>query len=493
MSSVLNNFSNDTICAIATAMSDAGIGIIRVSGDKAVTICDKIYVSGKKEHDLFNHAPNTIKYGYIIDDSKEADDQIVDEVMISYMKAPHSYTREDVIEINTHGGMLVMNQILLLLLEKGCRLAEPGEFTKRAFLNGRIDLTKAEAIMDVISAQNNFALESSRSQLQGKVYNKIKSFREKILYQMAFIESALDDPENYDLTGFPEKLRSTITPLILEIEKLVDTADEGLIRKEGIKTVIVGKPNAGKSSLLNVLTGNERAIVTDIAGTTRDVIEETVRLGDIVLHVIDTAGIRNTDDVIEKIGVDKAKSKVQEADLILYILDSTSEIDEEDKEIISLCKDKKTIVLLNKDDLIENIKVTDEIISEMFSAVTNYKVPIIRTSMLNGNGIEELKARELGIPIIGIEELKESVTDLFLNGEIVPKQEIYITNLRHKDLLKQSLNSLKLVIDSIDKNLSEDFYTVDLTESYARLGEIIGEEVGDDLVEEIFSKFCMGK
>ena len=475
---VLNNFNNDTICAIATAMSDAGIGIIRVSGKDAVEICDKIYCSSKMIHNLKSHKPNSIVFGYICDDSKDADNQIVDEVMISYMKAPHSYTKEDVIEINSHGGMLVMNQIILLLLDKGCRLAEPGEFTKRAFLNGRIDLTKAEAIMDVISAQNNFALESSRTQLQGKMYNKIKSYREKILYQMAFIESALDDPENYDLTGFPEKLKETLKPIIIDIQNLIETADEGIIRKDGIKTVIVGKPNAGKSSLLNMLTGNDRAIVTDIAGTTRDIIEETVRLGDIVLHVIDTAGIRNTEDVIEKIGVDRAKSKIQEADLILYILDSTSAIDDEDKEIISLCKNKKTIVLLNKDDLTENIKVTDNHISELLSSITEYDVPVIKTSMLNG---------------LGIEELKKSVTDLFLNGDIVPKQEIYVTNLRHKDLLNQSLESLRLVFDSIDKNLSEDFYTVDLTESYTKLGEIIGEEVGDDLVEVIFSKFCMGK
>ncbi|MBE5830668.1 MAG: tRNA uridine-5-carboxymethylaminomethyl(34) synthesis GTPase MnmE [Butyrivibrio sp.] len=475
---VLNNYNNDTICAIATAMSDAGIGIIRVSGNDALDICDKIYCSSKMMHNLKSHKPNSIVYGYICDDSKDEDDQIVDEVMISYMKAPHSYTKEDVIEINSHGGMLVMNMILQLLLKNGCRLAEPGEFTKRAFLNGRIDLTKAEAIMDVISAQNNFALESSKNQLQGKMYNKIKSFREKILYQMAFIESALDDPENYDLTGFPERLKETLKPIILEMQSLIDTADEGLIRKDGIKTVIVGKPNAGKSSLLNMLTGNERAIVTDIAGTTRDIIEETVRLGDIILHVIDTAGIRNTEDIIEKIGVDKAKSKIQEADLVLYILDSTAAIDDEDKEIVSLCKNKKTIVLLNKDDLSENIIVNDHHISELISSVTENEVPVIRTSMLNG---------------VGIEELKESVTKLFLNGDIVPKQEIYVTNVRHKDLLNQSLESLKLVIDSIDKNLSEDFYTVDLTESYAKLGEIIGEQIGDDLVEEIFSKFCMGK
>ncbi len=478
MANVLNNFKNDTICAIATAMSDAGIGIIRVSGKDAVSICDKIYVSAKMEHNLLSHKPNSITYGFICDETKDPDHRIVDEVMISFMKAPRSYTKEDVIEINSHGGMLIMNQILNLLLDNGCRLAEPGEFTKRAFLNGRIDLTKAEAIMDVISAQNNFALESSRNQLQGRMYKKIKGFRESILYQMAYIESALDDPENYDLTGFSDDLKNVLNPIISEIEKLIDTADEGVIRKDGIKTVIVGKPNAGKSSLLNALTGDERAIVTDIAGTTRDVIEETVRLGDIVLHVIDTAGIRNTEDVIEKIGVDKAKSKVNESDLVLYILDSTSEIDDEDKEIISLCKDKKTIVLLNKDDLSDNIKISDDIVRMLFSDVTDINVPIIKTSMLKGNGLEELKA---------------SVTDLFLNGQIVPKQEIYITNLRHKDLLKKSVESLYLVLDSIEKGLSEDFYTVDLTESYEKLGEIIGEEIGDDLVEEIFSKFCMGK
>ncbi len=473
MGNVLRSFNDDTICAIATAMTDAGIGIIRVSGKDAVSICDKLYISGKKERDLTKHKPNTIRYGYIVDG-----DRIVDEVMISFMKAPHSYTCEDVIEINSHGGMLVMNQILQLLLDKGCRLAEPGEFTKRAFLNGRIDLTKAEAIMDLISAQNNFALESSREQLKGSIYKKIKELRDKIIYQMAFIESALDDPENYDLTGFPEKLRGIIESVNSEISFLINTADEGKIRKDGIKTVIVGKPNAGKSSLLNTLTGDERAIVTDIAGTTRDIIEETVRLGDIVLHVIDTAGIRDTDDVIEKIGVDKAKSKVNEADLVLYILDSTSALDDEDKQIIDLCKDKKTIVLLNKNDLSDNIKITEDILRMQFSEYKTDKLPVISTSMLKGNGIQELK---------------EAVADLFLNGDIVPKQELYITNLRHKSLLKEAYDSLLLVIDSIDKDLSEDFYNVDLTNAYAALGEIIGEEVGDDLVEEIFSKFCMGK
>jgi tRNA modification GTPase len=474
MSSVLNNFNDDTICAIATAMSDAGIGIIRVSGKDALTICDKIYVSPKKEHTLLTHKPNTIKYGYICNDQGD----IVDEVMISFMKGPHSYTREDVIEINSHGGMLVMNEILSLLLAKGCRLAEPGEFTKRAFLSGRIDLTKAEAVMDIIGAQNRFALDSSRKQLQGSIYKEVKALREDILYQMAYIESAIDDPESYDLTGYSDKLKEKVTAMSEKIRKLLKTADEGKIRKDGIKTVIIGKPNAGKSSLLNALSGNERAIVTDIAGTTRDVIEETVRLDDIILNLIDTAGIRDTEDLIEKIGVDKAKEKVEEADLCLYIIDSTSEIDDEDKQISSLCADKKTIVILNKNDLTCDIKISKDILPMLFSGSDSVDFPVITTSLLNGEGIEELK---------------RAITELFLGGEIAPKQEIYITNLRHKELLSKTVESLALVIDSIEKDLSEDFYTVDLTNAYVYLGEIIGEEIGDDLAEEIFSKFCMGK
>ncbi len=476
MSSIYSNVNDDVICAIATAMSDAGIGIIRVSGRDAVSICSQIYLSPGKEKNLSKHKPNSIKYGYICD--PDEGDRIIDEVMISYMKAPHSYTMEDVVEINSHGGMLIMNEILSLLLSHGARLAQPGEFTKRAFLNGRIDLTRAEAVMDIIGAQNKFALESSRRQLSGNICNEVKSIRSRILYETAFIESALDDPENYDLTGYPQKLKMIVEELAYRITKLISSADEGIIRKDGIKTVIIGKPNAGKSSLLNLLSGNERAIVTEIAGTTRDIIEETIRLDDIVLNLIDTAGIRDTEDIVERMGVDRAKEKISEADLCLYIIDATSRTDDMDKNIGMLCQGKKTIIILNKNDLTGNIKITNDMISEIMPDFNKDAIPVISTSLINQNGIDDLK---------------EAICKLFFNGSIVPKQEIYITNLRHKDLLSESMNSLGLVLKSIDDGMSEDFYTVDLTNAYESLGEIIGEEVDDDLVEEIFSKFCMGK
>lgn len=462
-------FDDDTICAIATAMSDAGIGIIRVSGKDAVSIVDKFYLSAKKVHNLREHAPNTIEYGYICDN----EENILDEVMISFMKAPHSYTREDVIEINTHGGMMIMNEILELLISNGCRLADPGEFTKRAFLNGRIDLTKAEAVMDIISAQNKFALHNSEKQLRGEVYNVISELRKKILYEMAYIESALDDPENYDLDGYKPTLLTELKELSDKCMHLINSSDEGKIRKDGINTVIIGKPNAGKSSLLNIMTGEERAIVTDIAGTTRDIIEETVRMDDIILHIIDTAGIRNTDDTIEKIGVDKAKKYANNAELIIYLIDSTKDLTSDDYDIIDLIKNKKVIVLLNKSDLGNQIVSKDDVLSRFEG-----EIPIINTSMTDMSGIEEMK---------------QAISNYFLDGSIVPKQELYITNMRHQQALRKTYDSISLVIQSINDDMSEDFFTVDLMNAYASLGEIIGEEVGDDLVEEIFSKFCMGK
>ena len=462
-------FDDDTICAIATAMSDAGIGIIRISGKDAVSIVDKFYLSAKKVHNLREHAPNTIEYGYICDN----EENILDEVMISFMKAPHSYTREEVIEINTHGGMMIMNEILELLISNGCRLADPGEFTKRAFLNGRIDLTKAEAVMDIISAQNKFALHNSEKQLRGEVYNVISELRKKILYEMAYIESALDDPENYDLDGYKPTLLTELKELSDKCMHLINSSDEGKVRKDGINTVIIGKPNAGKSSLLNIMTGEERAIVTDIAGTTRDIIEETVRMDDIILHIIDTAGIRNTDDTIEKIGVDKAKKYANDAELIIYLIDSTKDLTSDDYDIIDLIKNKKVIVLLNKSDLGNQIVSKDDVLSRFET-----EIPIINTSMTDMSGIEEMK---------------QAISNYFLDGSIVPKQELYITNMRHQQALRKTYDSISLVIQSINDDMSEDFFTVDLMNAYASLGEIIGEEVGDDLVEEIFSKFCMGK
>lgn len=462
-------FDDDTICAIATAMSDAGIGIIRISGKDAVSIVDKFYLSAKKVHNLREHAPNTIEYGYICDN----EENILDEVMISFMKAPHSYTREDVIEINTHGGMMIMNEILELLISNGCRLADPGEFTKRAFLNGRIDLTKAEAVMDIISAQNKFALHNSEKQLRGEVYNVISELRKKILYEMAYIESALDDPENYDLDGYKPTLLTELKELSDKCMHLINSSDEGKVRKDGINTVIIGKPNAGKSSLLNIMTGEERAIVTDIAGTTRDIIEETVRMDDIILHIIDTAGIRNTDDTIEKIGVDKAKKYANDAELIIYLIDSTKDLTSDDYDIIDLIKNKKVIVLLNKSDLGNQIVSKNDVLSRFET-----EIPIINTSMTDMSGIEEMK---------------QAISNYFLDGSIVPKQELYITNMRHQQALRKTYDSISLVIQSINDDMSEDFFTVDLMNAYASLGEIIGEEVGDDLVEEIFSKFCMGK
>ena len=483
----------DTIAAIATAMSDAGIGIIRVSGPDAISIVDNCYLNAHKEHDLMFHAAGTIQYGYFCDYREE----IIDEIMISVMKAPHSYTREDVIEINSHGGMLVMNEILQTLTLLGCRIAQPGEFTKRAFLNGRIDLTKAEAVMDIISADSDFALKNSQRQLRGKVYDKIVTMRKEILYENAFIESALDDPENYDLNDYPQKLLNKVMMLSTDSKKLLDTSEEGKLRKDGIRTVIVGKHNSGKSSLLNILTGEERAIVTEIAGTTRDAIEETVRIDDIVLHVTDTAGIRDTQDQIEKIGVEKAKKYASEADMILYMIDSTRNLDGEDAAIVNMIAGKKTIILLNKSDLGEKSKVSENDILQIFrqessccnlclnhrnlySCIMNQNdvIPIIRTSMIDLNGIDLLKT---------------AISELFLKGELVPKQEIYITNVRHKNALQRAYDSLLLVQKSIEQNMSEDFFAIDLMNAYQALGEIIGEDIGDDLVNEIFSKFCMGK
>lgn len=480
----------DTIAAIATALSDSGIGIIRVSGEEAIPVVHKIYRNKKNENVLSSYQSHTIHYGFIVEESGN----LIDEVMVSVMKAPHSYTTEDTVEINCHGGALMMKKILMTVIEAGARLAEPGEFTKRAFLNGRMDLSRAEAVMDMIHAKNQFALRSSIKQLRGDVFDKIKELREKILYEIAFIESALDDPEHISLDGYTEKLSDQISYLMKELNKLLDSADDGKMLKEGICTVIVGKPNVGKSSLLNLLVGQDRAIVTDIAGTTRDTLEETVNLGDFTLHMIDTAGIRNTEDVVEKIGVEKAKTISEDADLILYVMDSSLPLDENDADIVRLIKGKKTIILLNKSDLDEVVDKSS--VEALFANVCGEDCSVYEVLEAGEEKQEDENICMIRISARkndGLDLLVDLIKKMFFHGQISYDDEVCITSSRHKEALLEALESMKQVQVSLENNMPEDFYSIDLMNAYASLGRIIGEEVEDDLVNEIFSKFCMGK
>lgn len=461
---------SDTIAAIATALSDSGIGIIRISGPDALDVADKIFRTKTGKHILKDFETHTIHYGYIADR-----EEIIDEVMVSIMKAPRSYTTEDTVELNCHGGVMLMRRVLEAVLKNGARLAEPGEFTKRAFLNGRIDLSKAEAVMDLIHSKNEFALRSSVKQLRGSVSEEIKSLRAAILYEIAFIESALDDPEHISTEGYSEKLSGIADQLISRLKKLLDSADNGKILKEGINTVIVGKPNAGKSSLLNILVGEEKAIVTDVAGTTRDVLEESIRLHGVGLNIIDTAGIRNTEDVVEKIGVEKARKYALDADLLIYVVDSSRPLDDSDRQIIDMIRQKKSIILLNKTDL-EPV-VTESMLKQAIGA-ENEEIRMIRTSTKENRGIDEFE---------------KVVCDMFFHGQIHTDDEVVITNMRHKEAVQNAYESLLMVKQSLDNQMPEDFYSIDLMSAYASLGYIIGEEVGEDLVNEIFSKFCMGK
>lgn len=465
-----------TIAAIATAVSDSGIGIIRISGDEAIEIADKVYQSKSGKKRLSDVESHTIHYGFIYDK-----DELVDEVMVAVMKAPNTYTKEDTVEIDCHGGILVMNKILETVLKNGCRLAEPGEFTKRAFLNGRIDLSKAEAVMDIIHSKNEFALKASVKQLKGSVSDKVRSLREDILYEIAFIESALDDPEHISLDGYHNRLEKKTLDVRADLKKLIDSADNGKLLKDGINTVIVGKPNAGKSSLLNLLVGEERAIVTSVAGTTRDVLEESVKLNGIGLNIIDTAGIRDTDDEVEKIGVERARKYANNADLIIYVVDASRRLDQNDEEIVNLIAEKKVIVLLNKTDLEQAVsekELADFIYKKMTPVSENKQIKIIRTSTKEN---------------IGIDEFENAIKEMFFGGEIAVNDELYITSQRHKEALLDAYESMGLVLTSLADDMPEDFYSIDLMSAYAALGRIIGEEVGDDLVNEIFGKFCMGK
>lgn len=463
---IINN--KDTIAAIATPAGNSGIGIIRISGDNAIETADKVIRSRSgKSLDLFSVNSHTVHYGYVYDDEKK---EILDEVLCTVYRTPRSYTSEDTVEINCHGGMFVLNRVLSLILSKGIRLAEPGEFTRRAFLNGRIDLSQAESVMDLISSENEFSRSNSLSQLRGSIKETVTEIREIIIHETAFIEAALDDPENYDIDDdHKRKLKEKINNILLSLSDILKNSDNVRFLKNGINTVITGKPNVGKSSLLNMFAGYDRAIVTNVPGTTRDVITERVSVDEIILNIIDTAGIHESDDEVENIGIKKAEGEIERSDLVLFMTDASGNLDEEDIDILRKLNNKTCIAILNKTD--KGIVLNDHIIKDISD------IPVIQMSIKEKTGINELK---------------EKIKELFIKEEI-RNDEIYITNKRQEELFRKAYNSLMMVNNSIDDNMSEDVYTVDLMDAYFFLGEIIGEDISDDLADRIFSEFCMGK
>lgn len=444
-----------TIAGISTALTNGAISIIRLSGKDSIEIVDSIYSGRVSLKEVESH---TVNFGYI-----KKDGNIIDEVMVLVFISPKSYTLEDVVEIQCHGGIVVTNTILRLLFEKGAVPAEPGEFTKRAFLNGRIDLSQAESVMDIIQSKSGCELSASVARLKGRLSEKIKDIRDKMMDDIAGIEAALDDPEHYEISEYREDIRKNVINYKNEVEHLLKNAGNGRIFKEGIKTVILGKPNVGKSSLLNCLMDCDRAIVTDIAGTTRDTLEETILIYDMVLNVIDTAGIRSTEDVIEKIGVEKSLDKAMEADLILYMVDAGAGMDDEDFKITDKLRDKSIIFIRNKIDVNNDMNMEDGFINM---------------------SIKEEK---------GIEELKNKIHRMFYEGKIDFNREIYIRSIRQEEELRGANSALEKTLDSFDNDMPEDFITIDLMEAYRCLGRVIGEEIEDDVVNRVFSKFCMGK
>lgn len=473
---------NSTIAAIATALSPAGISIIRISGPQALDVIDRIYRTKKEVESIkkgafaaaasssakkLSNAPtHTIHYGYICDEN-----EVIDEVMVSIMKGPRSFTAEDTVEINCHGGILVTRRVLDCVFKNGAAPAQPGEFTKRAFLNGRIDLSQAEAVMELISAKNRFAIDASLEQLSGKIKNRIQDLRNTLLDEIAYIEAALDDPEHISLEGYTQGLTERVQKIRLAAKKMADSFDNGKVLTEGIRTVIVGKPNAGKSSLLNALSGRQRAIVTEIAGTTRDTLEEQIMLGDLSLILVDTAGIRDTSDVVEKIGVEKAREAAAKADLLIYVADSSRNLDEDDHKIMELLKNKKSIILLNKSDLSSVIQPQD-------LKAAGVDAPVLWISAANEDGLDVLE---------------QTIHDMFEQGMIAGNDEVVITNARQKTCLLNACESLRLAEEGIENGMPEDMLTIDMMDAYTSLGEVIGEEIEEDLVNRIFAKFCMGK
>ena len=459
---------SNTIAAIATATGSGGIGIIRMSGDKCFEILKKIFIPQNKNVDLDKVEGYTIKYGYIINSRTQ---EKIDEVLVSFFRAPKSYTTENMCEINSHGGMVVERKILEECLLNGADLAEPGEFTKRAFLNGRIDLSQAESVIDIINAKNDKEAQASLDQLQGKLSREIENIRADLLDIMSDIEASIDYPE-YDIeetTG--EKAMNLLNKEKEKLELLEKSFESGKILKEGVKTVIVGKPNAGKSSLLNVILNEDRAIVSDYAGTTRDTIEEFINIDGIPLKIIDTAGIRKTDDFVEKIGVEKAINLINDADLIIAIFDSSKKLEDEDYKVLDLIKNKKSIILLNKCDLSQKNFETINYMSKLNKTV-------IKASM---------KTEE------GIDKLYKEIANLFNNKEIELNDGIIVTNIRHKNLIHRAIDNIIKAMDSIKQEMPIDITAICIKETLEDLGEITGNNVSEDIINKIFSKFCLGK
>ena len=473
----------ETIASISTTPGESGIGIIRISGEDAITLASKLYIDKKGDHSLAGFKSHTIHYGFVTDPKT---DSVIDEVMVSVMKAPHSYTLENVVEINCHGGMRVCRNILNAVLDSGARLAEPGEFTKRAFLNGRLDLTRAEAVMDTIRAQSDVSLKQSVNQLRGSLYDLLNNICSDILYEIAHIEASLDDPDSISLDEYDDELLDKTTHIQERLDKLIKSYDEGRIMSEGVRTVIMGNPNAGKSSLLNVLLNEDRAIVTDIPGTTRDTLTERVRIGDAMLVLTDTAGIRETTDLIENMGISAAKKSAQNADLILYLMDTTTDASIDDETLIELLRNKPAIFLLNKNDLTpievddsnDGITYDSQKLQDFLDEKGIKPSAVIHTSMVTGEGIDELK---------------KVINELFYDESLMSDDQVIITNLRHVERLREARRALDNVRAGIGSGASQDLYCIDLTDAYRALAAITGAEVNESIVNEIFSKFCMGK
>jgi tRNA modification GTPase len=454
----------DTIAAIATSIGEGGISIIRVSGDRSIEIVDSIFI-GRNNKKLYEMKAYTMRYGHVVDKNGSR----LDEVIISFMKGPKSFTAEDTIEINCHGGVIVTNRILQEVIRAGARMAEPGEFTKRAFLNGRIDLSQAEAVIDIIRAKTELSLKSALLQSEGTISREIKIIRNKLLSVIAHIEATVDYPEEDMEEITAEKVNEDVISIISEIGILLSTADEGKILREGLSTVIVGKPNVGKSSLLNSLVKENIAIVSEIPGTTRDAIEEYISIEGIPIKIVDTAGIRETDDIVEKIGVERSRQKIDEADLVILILDSSKKLTHEDTQIIEYIKNKKYIVLLNKSDLGGKIDI-----GELKNLKSKY---ITNISVKTGEGLNQVK---------------EQIKDLFFKGEI-KTEGIFVTNNRHKESLIRAKENLEASLNALEHTLAIDLASIDIRNAWMNLGEITGEALEEDIIHKIFSEFCLGK